>query len=382
MCWVYVTFGVVLASMAPLVDEVSADLGLSRAAMGSILGAWALIYIGTAIPAGAWIDRVGLRRGVTHGIALMTLSSILRAVAPNGAALFAAVAVFGIGGPLISVGAPKLIGSLFDEQGRRLPVGLVVASPTLGSAVTLALTEPVLLPLGGDNWRGAMWIAAACTATGLLLWPIATASLSGEAAATSRTDRSTFYRLLRLTPIRFVLGLAIAFFGFSHATQGWLVEVLTDAGSSDDTAGYLASMTTAVGVIGAIVVSRAVPPHARLRYLALTFAALAAAALLLTRTDGIALVLVLVALGLFRSGVVPLIQLHMMGLDRVNVSDLGAANGLFFSAAQIGGFGGPAIFGVVSEGSGFEGALGFLAVLAAAGSVGALAAHRDHRMAR
>ena len=47
---VYFCFGLTVAAMAPLVNPVARELGLSHSAMGSILGAWQLVYIVSAIP--------------------------------------------------------------------------------------------------------------------------------------------------------------------------------------------------------------------------------------------------------------------------------------------------------------------------------------------
>ena len=61
---VYFAFGVVALSIPPLVGEGRADLGLSRVAMGLALGAWQLVYLGSAPPAGRLVDRLGVRRAV------------------------------------------------------------------------------------------------------------------------------------------------------------------------------------------------------------------------------------------------------------------------------------------------------------------------------
>ena len=52
----YFSFGVVQGGIPPLIGPVSEDLGLNRSTMGTVLGAWPLIYILTAIPAGALLD--------------------------------------------------------------------------------------------------------------------------------------------------------------------------------------------------------------------------------------------------------------------------------------------------------------------------------------
>ena len=87
----YFCFGLIQGGIPPLIGPVSNDLQLSRSAMGTVLAAWPLIYIVTSIPAGALIDRFGLRRSVAVGIILLALSGILRALAVNYGTLFLAV---------------------------------------------------------------------------------------------------------------------------------------------------------------------------------------------------------------------------------------------------------------------------------------------------
>ena len=57
----YASFGVTVASLAPLVPVIQADLQMSQSAMGSVMGAWQLVYIVAAIPCGMLLDRLGGR---------------------------------------------------------------------------------------------------------------------------------------------------------------------------------------------------------------------------------------------------------------------------------------------------------------------------------
>ena len=60
----YFGFGLTTASMAPLVAPIKSALDISDGAMGSVLGAWPLVYIIMAIPCGALLDRFGTRRSL------------------------------------------------------------------------------------------------------------------------------------------------------------------------------------------------------------------------------------------------------------------------------------------------------------------------------
>ena len=58
-CWLlYFVFGLSVTSLAPLVPEITAELSLSRADMGLVLGAWQFVYIFLAIPVGFALQRL------------------------------------------------------------------------------------------------------------------------------------------------------------------------------------------------------------------------------------------------------------------------------------------------------------------------------------
>ena len=63
-----------------------------------------------------------------------------------------AVALFGIGAPIVSAGAPKVVTTYFTGPRRGLAMGIYMTGPAIGSIVSLTLTHSFLLPtLGG--WR-------------------------------------------------------------------------------------------------------------------------------------------------------------------------------------------------------------------------------------
>ena len=81
---VYFSFGLAVFSMAPLVETIREDLGISKGAMGAVLGAWPLVYLVAALPSGALVDRLGLRRSLGVATVIISASALLRPVAGNG----------------------------------------------------------------------------------------------------------------------------------------------------------------------------------------------------------------------------------------------------------------------------------------------------------
>jgi len=374
VCGVYVSFGLAIGVMAPLVDEISSDLSLSRSAMGSILGAWALIYVFTAVPAGAVVDRLGLRWSLLVGSLTITASLLLRSMANGPVSLFAAVAVFGIGGPLVSIATPKLVASLFDADERRLPTGLGVSSPALGTAIALAVTNPVLLPAFDGNWRPVLVVMAAVSFLTTLGWLYASRAITHVEQGATRTDRSTIARLLKLRSMRTILAITLFSFFFSHALSNWLPEILADTGQSDNAAGYLSAISVTVGIVGSLSIARLVPSPRRPLALVVIFVV---AGLMVAGIGSLPFVLLLVALALLgfaRAGIIPLLFLEIMGDKNIAVSDIGAATGLFFAVGEIGGFSGPYVIGWVADRTeGFAAATLVLTGIAGAAAAGALA---------
>ncbi|HET9016048.1 MAG TPA: MFS transporter, partial [Thermomicrobiaceae bacterium] len=91
LAWLlYFAFGLVSASLAPLVGPIRTDLHLSYAEIGFVLGFWQLVYIGAAAPVGVLIDRLGTKRALLLGAFAVALSGFVRGLAVDFATLLAA----------------------------------------------------------------------------------------------------------------------------------------------------------------------------------------------------------------------------------------------------------------------------------------------------
>jgi MFS transporter, CP family, cyanate transporter len=134
---VYLCFGMISVALAPIVAPITRDLGLSHGAMGSVLGVWQLVYIAAAIPCGTLLDRLGARRALFIGAIIIAASGLARSFATDYATLLLAVGLFGIGGPIVSSGAPKAVSQLFTGSQRGLAMGIYITGPAIGSVIVL-----------------------------------------------------------------------------------------------------------------------------------------------------------------------------------------------------------------------------------------------------
>lgn len=367
VCGVYFAFGVVAMSLPPLVNEVRSDLALSRGAMGLALGAWQLVYVVSAPVGGRLLDRLGVHRGILLGASVVAVSGLLRAAADGLVDLWLAIALFGLGGPLISAGAPKAVGLWFgEERERRLAIGTYSTMPAIGGMVTLVLSNSVLMPLTG-SWRTTIVIEVGAIVVALLAWVV----VSGRAPdppivveATEVAGAAGRRALLADPEVRTVLVLGLGVFFIGHGLGGWMPAALREhSGFSAMAAANWVALGGLVGVVASLVVpgraTQAGVPRAMLAMLAMVAASLVAVIVLPTALDPVP-----VAMAGLRSALVPLVLIGLMECRSVTPANTGAAFGLWFAVAEVGGFTGPLALGAVADSSwGFAGAFGLVVVV-------------------
>jgi cyanate permease len=383
---VYGAFGLVATSLAPLVLSIESDLQLSHAAMGSVMGAWQLVYIGAAVPCGILLDRLGSRWALLLGALLVALSAYGRSAADGYWGLLAAVMIFGIGGPIVSAGAPKVIMQWFTGADRGLAMGIYMTGPAVGGVISLTLTHSVLLPFFDGDWRGVLrlWAVVAVVA-GVVWWLIASTRVARavdaeHSSAPRLPQREVLRGLLREPAVRLVLWMSVGVFLFNHGLSNWLPELLRAGGMSTVAAGYWAAVPTVVGIAGSLLIPRLATPARRFNILLGLCVAAACASLLLLSEAKPVLFSGLLLQGIARSSLMTVLILTLVELPGIGERHAGTASGLFFSAAEVGGVLGPLGLGVFYDLSGaFSAGLYALAAVAAAM---ALAVSRLRHLAR
>ena len=382
---VYFSFGIGVAAIAPMLTLVREDLGASRGQMGLALGSWTMIYIVTSPIAGRFIDRFDLGWSLFLGGCSVIGSLLLRAMADGVGTLWLAVACFGIFGPLVSASAPALMANWFpDERERRLGVGLYAAAPALGGTIIIAITNPVLLEWLG-TWRRVLVLEAAIAAVCTVGWLVIWAWVERPDRLTGADDREgagTVRRLLRSTEVRLILVTAFALFFVIHSLGTWLPTVLEEHGgmSPAGAGGWVAAAGLIAIVLTATLPSQATPGRMHLLFISLLSVTVAAVALV--SFGPVAAIGPAALITSARSPLVPIAIVTLLEADDVTPANAGLANGLWFSAAQVGGVSGPLILGAVADTAlGYEGALTTVVVIGTLGVAVAVVQRRVHSRA-
>ena len=344
---VYACFGALMAAMAVLVKPISESLSLSPFQMGTILGAWQFVYLFASIPTGAMLDRFGLRPCLLLAGLMLVASAALRVIADSYFGLLFAVLLVGVGGPLISVGAPKLVSRWFAGPERGLAMGIYMSSSGVGVLLATLLTNSVIMPLVGGDWHAAFRVYTIVMLISVVVWLGIASHPNSKLAnktideAVERIDFGIFRKLLAHPELHTIMAMAFTMFFYIHAMNAWMPEILRGKGLSLVDASYWAGVPTVIAIIAALVVMRLASPRRRLPILAGVAAIGIASVLLLEIQPLWLLAACLVGQGVARSCLVPIILLMLMENKALGANSMGATSGLLFTAGQIGGVLGP-----------------------------------------
>lgn len=353
---IYFSFGLTYTAIAPLVAPIMSDLNLTYTQMGSVTGAWQLIYIFSAQPLGLIIDRLGTHRSLLLGALIMSTSSILRGFATSFEWLFTSVAIFGLGGPMVSIGTPKLISIWFTGRDRGTASGINASGSVAGSMAALGLTNSVVLPLVGD-WRNVFYSYGILGLSIALIWLLfggrtPTQNAGGGVVDQSEGARrqSTLIELLKHRVVWVIVIIGVVFFLTSHGLQNWLPRILELKGLSSVDAGYATSLMTLSGVLGSLMVPRFMyrPKH-RALIIAAVLLVSGITILVVGIGEGLFLWAGIMLAGFFTRALMPVLTVTLMDMPEIGAERMGTVGGLFFSIGEIGGFLGPFMMGYLKD---------------------------------
>lgn len=350
----YFAFGVISAAIAVMVTPIRAELNLSYTQMGIVLGSWQLMYIIVSLPLGLLIDRVGLHRSLLAGSIAISLSALSRAYAFDFASMLLAVALFGIGGPVISIGLPKLVATWFEAGKRVLPTAIYITGSTLGAAFALAATNTLVIPFAG-SWRAAYLCYAFFGLTVAFTWWLLGSehanAVSEPKPASVAVSTHDYLAVLWQRPVLLVALIGLAGLMIDHGLNNWLPQILEAKSYAAIETGYLATVPRVGAILGGLLAAQlAVLIGSRYG---------AAAIVLISCSLGLTLVgllsgtwqlsLALFGLGVASAAVMPIMMVILMDLPQIGAQRMGAAAGVYFAVGEVGGFGGPALLGLLYD---------------------------------
>jgi CP family cyanate transporter-like MFS transporter len=208
----------VILGVPPTLPALHRALSLSYSAAGLLTSLPVLLMAAGAIPGAYLVSRVGARRAVAVGLALVALGAALRGAFPSPALLFAFTVVFALGIAVAQPALPSLAQAWFPTRiGRAIAIysnGLLV-----GEVIAASITLPLLLvPFG---WQFALAVWAVPAAIVLALWLIITPA--SEAAMPTAGAWLPDWRSRRMLRVGLLMGGAsLVYFGMNS----WVPDTL------------------------------------------------------------------------------------------------------------------------------------------------------------
>ncbi|MBS0578738.1 MAG: MFS transporter [Proteobacteria bacterium] len=149
--------------IAPLLQQIKGEMGLSDAQLGWLVTAFMIVYVFAAPVFGAWGDRRSRTHAVALGVGLWSIATCLAGFAHGYGHLLAARALVGIGEAAFVAIAAAMLADLFPAPDRARVYAVLNMAIPVGSALGYIL--------GGlighrHGWRAAFFVAGA---PGLLL---------------------------------------------------------------------------------------------------------------------------------------------------------------------------------------------------------------------
>lgn len=240
-----------ITALAPVVGDVSTDLGLTPAAAGLLTGAGVLCFAVATPFSAALVGRMGTALAGAASLLGVLAGTLLRSTGGFATALAGTVLV-GVAITVGNVAVPVVVARDF-ASGVAGATGLATAAMNVGAVATTIGTAP-LAALVGWRWALASW--ALVVVAGLVVWwwahgrgrsderGAAPAAPAGEPLGRLLRRRSTWALCLTFA------ASSVAYYGLS----AWLPSVLHDeAGMTPAAAGGAAAVFQGLGIAGGLL---------------------------------------------------------------------------------------------------------------------------------
>jgi DHA1 family multidrug resistance protein-like MFS transporter len=169
------------SAMAPLLPRYAQELGLSKSAAGTLSASYALGAVLLAVPVGLLLPRIGVKRCVLGGLALLSVSSAVFAVGTTIVVLDAARFFQGVAAPCLWVASLRWAVAVAPHTRRNEMVGTV-----MGVGIAGTLVGPVLGSVAGVIGTRPCFLVVAALAAALAVWALRARDVPTEPAPSAR----------------------------------------------------------------------------------------------------------------------------------------------------------------------------------------------------
>ena len=224
-----------IVGVGPLIPSIQDAFGSSHAVVG-LLSTIPVLCMGLFAPVAAYLAaRIGTRRAMTLGLALIGVFGVLRATMPSVWLVVLLTWPVGIGMGLGNALAPISVKEHFEHR-PAAGTGVYMTGIQIGSTGAAALAVPLAGWLYG--WRGAL-IAISCVAlASLVAWVALTWGEAPHTAPAVSVPKLPWRSRTAWLLVAVFATMASAYYGLN----AWLPDAYAEHGWSDRSAGLLLAM--------------------------------------------------------------------------------------------------------------------------------------------
>ncbi len=225
------------------------ELILSHAQTSLLFTLPFVIFAAIAIPSGLLADRIGIRKAAGIGVIMVVVGSLMKGTSTSFTSLLAFTFLYGIGFALIYPNLPKLVGTWFPREKAGLATGIYVIGISLGPALALAITLPVIYPVT-NTFQGTIHIWTIPATAGAILWWIAVREPSRSPIQNQQVGEGS----KSSPPVwkngdLWLVGLMLFFINVQYYTwSAWTPALLMQKGASPDLAAAITSVRSWAGI--------------------------------------------------------------------------------------------------------------------------------------
>ncbi|WP_235508747.1 CynX/NimT family MFS transporter [Terrabacter sp. Root85] len=246
---------IAITSVPPLLDAISADLGLSHAAAGA-LTTLPVLCMGLFAPVASRIaHRTGAAAAVLGAVISILVGTASRFAGDHVVVLYAGTFLCGVGIAVAGTLLPRLVKTFFPPERTGLVTGLYMLAMMGGAALSSALAVPLADRLG--SWQASLGSWSVIALVGALAW----APFTLRANPHHTPDEEGPGRLpWRHHTAWLVAGYLTLQSWCFYSAVTWLAPTYVEHGWSRGSAGYLAAVFSGAqivsGLLGPVVSDR------------------------------------------------------------------------------------------------------------------------------
>jgi nitrate/nitrite transporter NarK len=240
------------AFLAVLAPELSADLGLSAADLGTISGAWFAAFALAQVPVGVALDRVGPRLTVGVLFLAAVIGTVLLALAQGLATAFLAMVLIGVGCAPVYMGMLYIVARAYPAAQFATFSSAIVGLGSLGNLVS---ATPLALAVDAFGWRSSLMGIAGLTALSALLVILAVRDPPRERTAGAGLGLAGLWEVMRIKALWPLLPLVATSYAVVAVVRGvWIGPYFAQVHELDAIArGHATTAMVVAMIVGALI---------------------------------------------------------------------------------------------------------------------------------